>query len=258
MVASPTDSSIGEVRARLAPRLKRPHHSRGNALGGDRLLLIVLALVGIGVVGFSLVRNAIGDGGRGSAVEVGSDAGSGTGPDAGKDPVDEGDDPPAGAAQGAAAASSPAQPIRVHVAGAVAHPGVYALAPGSIGDEAVAAAGGALAEADLGRVNLAGKLVDGQQFYVPHTGEAIPDTGSSGAGDAAASGAGGAGTPGPVNINTAGVGALDDLPGIGATTAQKIVDYRSKHGPFSDVRQLLDVPGIGEGRLAALEGLVTV
>lgn len=252
MVASPPDS-ISQIRARLGSGPGRP---RAGKPGGDRVLLIALAAVGIAVAGFSLIRGANGDAGRSATVEV-SDTSSpadtnrldGAGGGAGA----EGDDPAVGAS--GPSTSAPGPSIRVHVAGAVLSPGVYALPAGAIGDEAVAAAGGALAEAELGRVNLAGKLADGQQFYVPRKGEAIPETGASGGRDGAGAGAGAGGAP--VNLNTASIDALDGLPGIGAATAQKIVDYRTKHGPFKDVRQLLDVPGIGEGKLAALEGLVT-
>lgn len=248
MVASPPDS-ISQIRARLGSRSGRPHADKP---GGDRLVLIALAVVGIAVAAFSLIRGASGDSERVSTAEVTNSSvpADTTGPDPAGG---EGDDPAVGAER--PPASSPAKQIRVHVAGAVASPGVYALTEGAIGDEAVSAAGGALVEADLGRVNLAGKLADGQQFYVPRKGEAVPEIGTSGGHDAAGAGVGAAGTP--VNLNTASIDALDGLPGIGAATAQKIVDYRTKHGPFTDVRQLLDVPGIGEGKLAALDGMVT-
>lgn len=238
MVAPSPDSTFNEIRARLrggGPRL------RGGAPGRDRLLLSVAALVGVGVLGFSLLRSGGSDAEPTASVDV--------------HPAASGDTAPAADTTVTTSPAPAPAPMRVHVAGAVAHPGVYALPSGSIGDEAVAAAGGALAEADLGRVNLAGKLTDGQQFYLPKKGEAVPDM-AGGAGGADGPGATSAGTP--VNLNTATAGDLDELPGIGTATAQKIVDHRSKHGPFTNVRQLLDVPGIGEGKLAALEGLVTV
>ncbi|MBX7159140.1 MAG: ComEA family DNA-binding protein [Acidimicrobiia bacterium] len=250
MVATPTSSSIEDIRARLGPRDANRRGHGGRRPGGDRILLVALAVLGIGVVAFSLIRGGDGPARSSGTVDVSHEAPGGA--EAGEPAGADGDDPPASAAAGA---EVPAKAIRVHVAGAVASPGVYTLASGAICDEAIAAAGGALVEADLGRVNLAGKLADGQQLYVPRVGEAVPDTATA-SGDSGAAGAE-PGAAAPVNINTAGVAALDELPGIGASTAQKIVDYRTKHGPFADVRQLLDVPGIGEGKLAALEGLVT-
>lgn len=238
MVAPSPDSTFNQIRARL----RSPgHRFRRGAHGTDRVLLTAAAVVGVGVLGFSILRSSGREAQPVAAVDVAPAA------------SDEAEAPPDTQGITEQAPAPVPAPMRVHVAGAVAHPGVYALPSGSIGDEAVAAAGGALAEADLGRVNLAGKLADGQQFYLPRKGEAVPEAAG---GDGTGSGSAGAGAP--VNLNTASTADLDELPGIGTATAQKIVDHRSKHGPFTDVRQLLDVPGIGEGKLAALEGLVAV
>lgn len=139
----------------------------------------------------------------------------------------------------------------VHVAGAVVRPGLYELPSGSRTATAIEAAGGAAPGADLARVNLAGRVSDGQQLLVPKVGQAAPVA----PGGPVASGAA---PSGPVNLNTADVTALDALPGVGPSTAQKIVAFRERHGPFRSVRQLLDVPGIGDGKFADLEPLVTV
>lgn len=147
-----------------------------------------------------------------------------------------------------------AQPVVVHVAGAVAAPGVHRLPPGSRVVDAVDASGGPAADADLGALNLAAVLADGTQVYVPRAGESPPGAAAS----SPSSASGGAGGHGVVDLNTADVAALDTLPGVGPATAAAIVDHREQHGPFASVDDLLDVRGIGEAKLAALRDLVRV
>jgi competence protein ComEA len=149
---------------------------------------------------------------------------------------------PAPAAAGAARAGQ----VVVDVAGAVRRPGLHALAHGMRIADALAAAGGATAKADLDAVNLAAPVADGEQIVVPVRGP----------GAAGASGGGGPSPTAPLDLNTATVEQLDALPGIGPTTAQKIVDYRQAHGSFHSVEELDAVPGIGQGRIAQLKGLV--
>ena len=142
--------------------------------------------------------------------------------------------------------------VVVYVAGAVAEPGVYTLPPLSRVTDAMSAAGGALATADLDVVNLAATAHDGERIYVPVVGEIVP---AVLAGDAVAD----ATIPaGPVNLNTATADQLDVLPGVGPTTAAAIIAFREQHGPFQTVDQLGDVRGIGPAKLEALRGLVTV
>ena len=134
--------------------------------------------------------------------------------------------------------------IVVDVAGAVHRPGLYHLATGTRIADAVAAAGGATAKADVTLVNLAAPLADGEQVLVPARG---------------AAGSAAAGTPSPtapLDLNTASAEQLDALPGVGPATAQKIIDYRQAHGPFRSVDELQAVPGIGPSKLAQLKGLV--
>lgn len=132
----------------------------------------------------------------------------------------------------------------VHVVGAVRRPGLYRLPEGSRIADAVARAGGATAKADLAAVNLAAPLADGMQVAVPRRAAA-----------GAAAAAGGS-PPGPVHLNTATLEQLDGLPGVGPVTAQKILDYREKHGAFTSVDELDAVPGIGPARLEQLRELV--
>ena len=156
--------------------------------------------------------------------------------------------PPPGPAAGATGA--PHARVVVDVVGAVREPGLYRLEQGSRIADAVARAGGALPKADLAQVNLAAPLADGEQVVVPKRGApgvAVP----GGAGSAA-----GAGTTSPVQLSTATLEQLDSLPGVGPATAQKILDYRTKHGAFSSVDELDAVPGIGPKRLDQLRDLV--
>jgi competence protein ComEA len=132
----------------------------------------------------------------------------------------------------------------VDVAGAVRRPGLYRLTQGARVDDALAAAGGATAKADVASVNLAAPVADGEQVLVPARGAA-----------AAAAGGGGAGSA-PVDLNSATADQLDALPGIGPATAAKIVAYRQQHGPFHSLEELDAVPGIGAGKIAQLKGLV--
>ena len=142
--------------------------------------------------------------------------------------------------------------VVVYVTGAVITPGVYTLAAPARVTDAVAAAGGAAAQADLNVVNLAASLRDGQRIYVPVVGEVIPVVV---AGEQPAETTAPAG---PVNVNSATADQLDVLPGVGPTTAAAIIAYRQQHGPFQTVDQLGDVRGIGPAKLEALRGLVTV
>ena len=156
----------------------------------------------------------------------------------------------------ASSPSSPSSPssldppseVVVHVAGAVVAPGVQRLPAGARVVDAVDAAGGALPDADVGRVNLAALVDDGQQVFVPKVGEAPPPP-AVGSSDSAS-------PSGPVHLNSATVEELDDLPGVGPAIAQAIVDHRTTHGDFTSVDALLDVRGIGQSKLEDLRPLV--
>jgi competence protein ComEA len=134
-------------------------------------------------------------------------------------------------------------PLRVYVTGAVRDPDVYVLPPASIVKDAIAAAGGPTDDADLERINLAVEVSDQQQIYVPHKGEgslpiALP-------GERSPPGLSVTPETGVININTASVEALDALPGVGPAIARRIVDYRSEHGPFATIEDIMNVKGIG-------------
>jgi competence protein ComEA len=136
----------------------------------------------------------------------------------------------------------------VDVAGAVRRPGLYHLRSGSRIDDAIAAAGGSTAKAQLDAVNLAAPVADGEQVVVPGRGVGAAAVSSSPA-------AGSSPSP-PLDLNTATLAQLEALPGVGPVTAQKILDYRQAHGPFHSVAELEGVPGIGPAHMAQLKGLV--
>lgn len=151
----------------------------------------------------------------------------------------------------------------VHVAGAVATPGVVELPSGSRTHEAIAAAGGSTAGADLDRLNLAAMLMDGQKVYVPRPGEALPSDPSATAsapegGNTAGSGSAETGQDGKTNLNTAGIEELDALPKVGPVLAQRIIAWRQEHGPFKTVEELDAVDGVGPKMLESLLPLVSV
>lgn len=150
--------------------------------------------------------------------------------------------------------------VIVHVAGAVAKPGVYTLPGGSRVGDAVAVAGGALPRAVLDGLNLARPLTDGEQVLVPDKSAVPAATGAAPtggvAGGAAAGGAVPAGGEVPVSLNTATVADLETLPGIGPVLAQRIIDHRDSIGGFTEVGELRDVSGIGEKTFQSLAPLV--
>lgn len=162
----------------------------------------------------------------------------------------------AAGADGASGAAGSGVAI-VYVAGAVAHPGVYRLSGDVRVTDAIDAAGGPAAGADLSVMNLAAKVADGQRVYVPRQGETPPpEIGPTGGGGG--SGAGSADAAGPVNLNTASEAELETLPGVGPSTAQAIVSYRTQHGPFHRVDDLLNVRGIGPSKLDQIRPHATV
>jgi len=135
--------------------------------------------------------------------------------------------------------------VVVDVAGAVRRAGLYRLRSGSRIDDAIAAAGGPTAKAQLDSVNLAAPVADGEQIVVPGRGAAAASPAAAGSSPSA-----------PLDLNSATLEQLENLPGIGPVTAQKILDYRQAHGAFHAVAELEGVPGIGPAHMAQLKGLV--
>ncbi len=139
--------------------------------------------------------------------------------------------------------------IVVHVSGAVESPGLYRVPEGSRVADLVKRAGGLKPRADLTVVNLAAPLADGEHVIV--TRRPLLDPVAA----VGVAGLGGAPT-GPVHLSTATIDQLDELPGVGPVTAQKIVDWRTEHGPFRSVDDLDQIPGIGPARIEQLRDLV--
>ncbi|MFZ9706707.1 MAG: ComEA family DNA-binding protein [Ilumatobacteraceae bacterium] len=170
--------------------------------------------------------------------------------------------------------------VAVHVVGAVNAPGVYHLESGARADDALRAAGGANANADLRRVNLAAAVHDGAQLYIPRVGERMPaDLPVSSAGSAPNGAAGNVGAAGNsatagsstagnaaststlpliIDLNLATAADLDRLPGVGPSTAKAIIDHRTRNGPFASIDDLLKVKGIGPAKLAEIRPWVRV
>jgi competence protein ComEA len=146
-----------------------------------------------------------------------------------------------------AAVPAKAATMYVDVVGAVRRPGLYRVQDGARVADALARAGGPTPKAQLELVNLAARVADGEQVVVPRRGAGVV-VGPAGGGSAE--------PRGPVHLNSATVEQLDELPGVGPATAQKIVDYRTAHGGFESVDELDAVSGIGPARLADLRGLV--
>jgi competence protein ComEA len=141
--------------------------------------------------------------------------------------------------------------VVVHVAGAVATPGVYELPGDARADDAVAAAGGSAPGAELDALNLAAPLRDGERIYVPREGEDVPPPAAPVEASATV-------PAGPVDLNRATIEQLDALPGIGPSTAMAIVAHRDTNGPFATVDDLEQVRGIGPAKLEAIRPLVTL
>ncbi len=145
--------------------------------------------------------------------------------------------------------------IVVEIDGAVATPGVVTLPAGSRLIDAIDGAGGLLDDADTTSLNLAGRIGDGERITIPSV--APPGESqdlSPGATPAASSPLD---TAGLININTAGVSELDQLPGIGPVIAQRIVDFREFYGPFESVDQLVQVEGVSQNMVEQFRHLVT-
>ncbi len=156
----------------------------------------------------------------------------------------------AGSAPPTTATPEPSTTVLVAVVGQVVTPGVVTLPAGSRVADAVAAAGGALPDADLATVNLARVLVDGEQVAVGVPG-AEPPQGAS-------PGAPAGGGPVLVNLNTASEAEFEELPGIGPVLAGRIVQWRTDNGAFASVDQLQEVDGIGPSTFEELRDEVTV
>lgn len=142
------------------------------------------------------------------------------------------------------------EPLMIHVAGAVINPGVYELPTHGIIADAIEAAGGASEGANLDRVNLAASLKDNQQVFVPSTSEPTNPAETTQSSSVTSSSE-------KINVNTATISELDQLPGIGPALAEEIIKHREAFGIFHEAADLLDVSGIGPAKLEKISKLIS-
>ncbi len=213
-------------------------------LGGAQLVLVAaIAAAGLAASAFF----ALGSGSGGTAVPIAARSSTATGPG----PISTASASPIVTASATASTTAPARVV-VDVAGKVRRPGVVTMPTGSRVIDALRKVGGARRGVSLTGLNLARVLTDGEQILVG--AQPVP-----GAAASAAAGASAAPVPGQlVSLNTATLEQLDTLPGVGPVTAQKILDWRTQHGAFSSVDELLEVDGIGQKTLADLAPYVTL
>jgi len=210
----------------------------------------------------AVVVGGTGGGAGGGVADVG--AGGGAGP-AGAASTGAGSGGAAGGAAGGGATGAGKAPaggvLVVSVSGRVAHPGVVRVPDGARVTDVLSAAGGAQPGVDLSGLNLARRVVDGEQIAVGVPPAPDATGRPPGAPDSPGSAGAGAASTGPaakVDLNTATVAQLDTLHGVGPVTAQHIVDWRTRNGRFARVDQLREIDGIGERRFQQLRDLVTV
>ena len=153
--------------------------------------------------------------------------------------------------------------ISVHVSGAVMSPGVYEMSDGDRVMDAIAAAGGVQANADLASINLARRVQDESHYHIPPVGESPPPVPSNSSAPVSSSDAQ---TPAQssslsvslIDLNTASAQELETLPNIGPVMAGRIIAHREANGPFTSVDDAENVPGIGPRTLESIRPLVTV
>ena len=155
--------------------------------------------------------------------------------------------------------------IKVHVSGAVKNEGVYELEEDARIADAIEKAGGVTDIANMKNVNLASKLEDGMKIYIPKQGEDVLENDLEENINNKETTLGGSGTNSNVenekekiNINKATKEELDTLPGIGESTAQKIIQYREEHGSFKNIEELKEVKGIGDAKYEEIKDLVDI
>ena len=245
------DRVPGPAPVPVEPRVPGRHASRRLRVGGLQLgpvhlaVVAVVAALAVGLAAWWAVRD------QARAVQVAPAVSEGEAAATPLAPVVPSDAPGgAGAADGASGAAAPGEDLVVDVAGKVRRPGIAVLPAGSRVVDALEAAGGARNGVDLTALNLARLVVDGEQILV-----GVPTPPGLVASAAPAAGA----TAGPlVNLNTASQQELETLPDVGPVTAEAIIAWRTEHGGYTAVDELLEVDGIGDATLSKLAPHVTV
>ena len=137
-------------------------------------------------------------------------------------------------------------PLMVYIDGAVISPGLYKMPLNARMEDVITSSGGLAADADLSNLNPAAKVIDGQKIHIPITGEiVITEPASPSNADR-------------ININTATLEELCELPGIGKSKASDIIRYHEEHGAFLHIRDILNVSGIGESIFDKIESMITI
>lgn len=148
--------------------------------------------------------------------------------------------------------------ITVHITGEVNYSGVVVLKAGDRVVDAIEAAGGETAEADLNKLNLAYILNDGEKIYIPNKNQTSENEEyiTSGIGEGITNANNG--ETSKININSATAEELTQLPGVGEATANKIISYRQENGKFQNIEDLKNVPGIGNSKFENIKELISV
>lgn len=235
------DPDFGPLTADDAPRRR----------GMPPRVIVASLLAAVVVCGGLLARGVLSD--AGAAVETIPVAARTVG-------AGQGGALPTGAVRGVAASAMASAGTRlvVHVVGRVRHQGVVTLPAGARVGEAITAAGGAASGAAPNRLNLARRVVDGEQIVVPGPRDTLAAGGAAGGGAGGGGAGGGAAEPAVLDLNTATEAQLDELPGVGPVTAAAIIAWRTQHQRFSRVEELAEVDGIGPKTLERLRPRVRV
>ena len=229
-------------------RVKRMDRWAGKLLGHKAVVVAILVVI---AAASGLAMASFGGHSSGVSFERAGDSGSSAEPGSGVDSHDRESD-------GSSHKASVELEVYVDVDGAVVSPGVYRLKDGARVSQAIDAAGGLTAEADVTGLNRASKITDGQKIYVPTVGEQQAAAAVGGVESGAATTPGAGSSSGLVNINTASVSELQTLSGIGPSMAQSIIDERTQNGAFASVDDLMRVSGIGEKKLAKIKDCICV
>lgn len=144
--------------------------------------------------------------------------------------------------------------IKVYVTGEVNSSGVIELEEGARIEDAIQKAGGIKPEANLKEINLASEIEDGEKIYIPNLLEQVEETTLSSESEANTSSK----SDGKVNINKASVSELTSIPGVGASTAQKIITYREENGKFKTIEDIKNVSGIGDSKYNSMKDFISV
>lgn len=228
-------------------RVKRMDRWAGKLLGHKAVVVAMLVVI---AMASGLAMAGFGDRSGNVSFERVEDSGSSVEPGSGDLSDDE--------SEGSSSKASAETEVYVDVDGAVASPGVYRLKDGARVSQAIDAAGGLTAEADVTGLNRASKVTDGQKIYVPTVGEQQAALAAGGAEGGAATVSGAGTSSGLVNINTASAAELQTLSGIGPSMAQAIIDERTQNGAFASVDDLMRVSGIGEKKLSKIKDCICV